>query len=145
MAWTELTVEDLKPRLLGQELTILQSRGLGEFQGDPVPEVISQVVDEVRGYIAANAKNSLGPAGTLPPQLKQAAVSLAIWALAGRPGAAGKIVRSDDRKEQKNDAIALLKAVARDEFKVEQPTELGTEVISDTKPSAYGGDCKLDF
>lgn len=145
MAWVELTVEDLKPRLSGPELTLLQSRALATGQSDPVPEVIAQAIDEVRGYVSSNRKNVLGPAGTIPAQLKRAAVSIAIWDLAGRPGAGGKIVRTEDRKDAYNDAMKLLERVSKDEFAVEAPESAGPEVAAEPPGGRWGGPVYRDF
>ena len=84
MAWITLSTEDIRSRLAAAELSALSSAALAEGQSDPLPEVITQVVDQIRGSIAGNQQNTLGPSGTLPERLKSAALNIIRFELATR-------------------------------------------------------------
>jgi len=143
-AWKTLAAGDVKARLSGPELTALQTSQLAAGQSDPLPEVISQVVGEARGYIAAWSGNVLGPAGTLPPQLIGAAAAMAVWELAGRLPTLRGLSRNESRKADYDGAKSLLKDVAAGKFTVEKPTEEGSEELP-SAGTASGSDAKLNF
>src|ERR1051325_10661876 len=132
MAWLPITSDDVKTRLSSEEVELLQTAATDEGQADPLPEVINQVTDECRGYIAAKAGNTLGPAGTLPPQTRSAAISMIVWRLAGRLaiGKAGEMMRSPSRQQDYQDAISMLKDIAKGSMAVEQPDTEGPEIIT---------------
>jgi hypothetical protein len=144
MAWAALTADEIKTRLTSDELTKLQTYALAPGQADPLPDVLLQVTDEMRGYIAK--RNPLGAAGTLPPQVRRAAIAMARWTLLGRIGIGtqGSISQSDSRKKEYEDALALMKDVVKGDFKVEAPDTPGPEATT-TQPTAYGSDEQLNF
>lgn len=144
MAWAALTADDVKTRLSGDELTLLQTKALSSGQADPLAAIIAAVTDFVRGYIAV--KYQLGADGTLPRELKDAAIAIVRWRLIGRlaAGQQGAISGSEHREKEKTDAIALLQSLTKGEFAIEQPDPLSSEVIA-TTPGEYGSDDKLDF
>lgn len=146
MAWTTLTADEIRTRLSGPELDLVKSAALESGQQDPLPEVIVQVINEVRGYILAYRTNKLGPQETIPPQLQSAAISIIRWRMAGRVavGSAGSMMQSESRRKEYEDAMAVLKDVAAGKFVVEQPEIEGPEIIA-THPSRYGSDEKLTF
>ena len=121
MAWITLTEDNLAERLAAAELTAVQTAATGDA-GNPVPEVLESVVAEVRGRVAANDRNDLGPAGTIPEELKAAALALARWRVLSRlPGM--RMLQDDARRMEYTDALALLAAVANDNFAIEQPED----------------------
>jgi hypothetical protein len=144
MAWTALTATEVKTRLSGDELTKLQTSALAPGQTDPLPDVLLQVTDEIRGYI--KVKNPLGPDGTLPKEVRRAALAMARWTLCGRLGigSVGPITQGDNRKKEYDDALALMEKIVKGEFKVEAPD---TPLADNTAalPAAYGSDEKLNF
>ena len=71
MAWISIAEADLAERLAAAELVAVQTAATGDA-GNPVPEVVASVVAEVRGRVAANPRNKLGPAGTIPAELRAA-------------------------------------------------------------------------
>jgi phage gp36-like protein len=144
MSWAALTADEIKTRLSGPELAALQTAALATGQTDPLPDVLLQVTDEIRGYIAA--RNDLGPSGTLPSQVRAAAIAIVRWRLAGRLslGTAGSMLQGEARKKEYEDALQLLKDIAAGKFAVEQPDVTGPETRP-VPPSAYGGLDKLDF
>ena len=144
MSWAALTATEIKTRLSGPELTALQTQALASGQSDPLPDVISQVVEEVRGYVAAGG-SPLGTAGTLPPQVRAAAIAIVRWRLGGRlaAGGAAGIFQTESRKQEYTDAIAQLKDVAAGRCIVEAPTTTATETFA--HPGSWGSDTKLEM
>jgi phage gp36-like protein len=119
MAWITLTDADLETRFAGAELAALRQKALSSGQGDPVPVVLAEVVDLVRGYVAGHQVNQLGVGATVPAKLKTAALSIVRYELLNRLG----MRVSEDRKQAYLDAIRLLEQVARGQFAVDEPVE----------------------
>jgi phage gp36-like protein len=119
MAWIAITESDVKTRLAGAELSALQTAALASGQSDPLPELIAQVVDEVRGYIAAGGF-TLGEGTVVPQKLKSATLAIIRYRVATRLPA--KSFLNEDRVREYQDAIRLLEQVARGQFVVEEPT-----------------------
>jgi hypothetical protein len=132
MGWRSLTPQDVQTQLAGPELEALQDYSRADGQSDPLPEIISQVTDECRGYIMANARNKLGPSGTLAPQVIGAAIAIARWKLSGRLGIgkAAELLQTPQRQKDYEDAQQFLKDVAGGRIAVEQPPddEAGPEI-----------------
>lgn len=146
MAWLSINPDDVKTRLSGPELEALQGTALADGQVDPLPDVISQVTDEIRGYIAAYRPNTLGPLGTLPPQVRAAAITLIRWRLSGRLaiGQAAGLLQSDSRRQEYEDATSFLRDVAAGKISVEAPEDTGPETMPQNE-GRWGSDTKLDF
>jgi Protein of unknown function (DUF1320) len=146
MSWDTITADDVKGRFSGTELDIIQTAALADGQADPLPAVIAQAIDQCRGYIAARAGNTLGPAGTVPIQVRQAALAIIVWVLPGRLaiGKAGEMLRSQSRADDYKDAVSLLKDIAGGKMVVEQPETPGPETIS-APPGKWGSNDKIDF
>lgn len=141
MAWAALTVADVESRIGGLELQGLRERAVADGQADPLPEVIIQVTDEVRGYIAAGGVQ-LGPAGTLPPQISSSALAMIRWRLGGRLSAPG--LQTESRRKEYEDALQQCRDVASRKFVVETPQSAGPETIP-TPVTAFGGKTKLTW
>jgi hypothetical protein len=121
MSWITITADEVKTRLAGAELSAFQTAALATGQTDPLPEITAQVVDEVRGYVAACRSNTLGPAGTIPPRLLSATLAIIRFRLANRlPG--GTALVDDLRVKEYEGAVSLLGKVAECDFAVEDPT-----------------------
>lgn len=119
MSWITLTESDVITKLSGPELAAMKTAALQAAQADPLPEVIEQVVLEVRGRVAACAANTLGPAGTIPDELKGAAINRIRYELATRLPVATLL--SDTRRAANDQAIALLRDVAACDFAIVAP------------------------
>lgn len=132
MAWTTITVEQVKTRLAGAELTAVQSAALADAQTDPLPEIVVQVVDEIRGYCAAGGV-TLGLANTIPCKLVGAALAIIRYRLCTRLPV--RSLLTDARVDENRDALTLLSRVADQKFSVEEPTEASTEQASAPAPS----------
>ena len=131
MSWLTITSDAVKTRLTGAEVSALQTSSLAEGQTDPLPEIVSQVCDEVRGYISASGC-SLGAAGTIPQKLLSATLAIIRYRLCTRLPV--KSLLTDARVEENNAAIRLLEQVAARKFLVEEPTVLSTEAESVPSP-----------
>lgn len=128
MSWRTLTTADIQTHLSGDELGKLQTAVLASGQTDPLPAIVTQVTDEVRGYVAAWAENELGPTG-LPPQVIGAAIAIVAWRLCNRLaiGGTGLLLQSPQRQKNYEDAIEFLKSVAKGGIAVEQPASVASE------------------
>ncbi|MBI3986980.1 MAG: DUF1320 family protein [Lentisphaerae bacterium] len=125
MSWSALTETEVTTRLTGAEVTALKSAALAAGQTDPLPEIVQQAVDEVRGYIAACRTNTLGAAGTIPSRLISAALALIRYRLATRLPV--KALLTEDRVKENEAAIRLLERVASCDFVIEDPVTEDTE------------------
>ena len=119
--WSALTLADVQPALAAAQLTVLRQRSLGEGQSDPLPALLADITARVRAEIRAGRKNQLErDASLLPPELKLAAIHLALEALQTRLPTLGL---SADQVRLANDARQLLGRVARGEMALSSPME----------------------
>lgn len=122
MAWVTLTADDLLRSLTGPEKSAVSAAALASGQDDPVPAILNDVIDEVRGYIAANSQNRLGLTGTIPEKLKITTLNRARYeALTRLP--VSKAILTEERAKANADARQVLRDVAAGRFQVEEPTE----------------------
>lgn len=119
MSWITLTTDDLLAGLSGPEKSALQTAAKAVGQGDPLAEHVANVTNEVRGYVAACAKNSLGPDGTLPSELKSDAVAIARWRAATRLNIAS--ILSPAREKEYDNANTKMRDVAKCAFAIIAP------------------------
>src|SRR4051812_45622795 len=105
MAWITLTEAGVLTKLSGPELTALKSAALQAGQSNPLPEVITQILGEVRGYVAAAKLVQLGPDDTIPAELELPALNRIRFELATRLPVASLL--TDARKEANRNAITL--------------------------------------
>lgn len=120
MPWITLTRDDLKTRFSKPELQKLPSaaRAEGLTAEAVLDEAVAGVVGEVRGYVAV--KNALGPAGSIPEELKNAALSRIVPLVIGRlPGLTD--LMDETRKTGAQDALSLLRRVAEGNFAIVPP------------------------
>ena len=138
MSWIILTEDGVLTRLAGAELAALKTAALAAGQVNPLPEIITQVTGEVRGYVAAAKLIRLGPDGTIPDELTGAALNRIRFELATRLPVAALL--TDARKEANRDAVTLLGRVANGQFLVVPPPsdEEGDQPIA-PQAGYYGG------
>lgn len=131
--WITLTVDNVVTKLSGPELAAMQSAALKPAQTDPLPEVIDQVVLEIRGFVRACARNlPLGADGTIPDELKGAAISRIRFELATRLPV--QSLMTQDRRDANKAALDLLARVAECGFLIVAPTSPATEEVPAPTP-----------
>lgn len=119
MSWNTLTETNVLTKLSGPEISAMKTAALQNGQANPLTGIISQVVKEIRGYIAACARNTLGEGETIPDELEGAAISRIRFELATRLPVASLL--TEDRKTANANALAMLRDVAACRFNVVQP------------------------
>lgn len=132
MAWSTVSSSTVKPRLSATELAALQSSDLPSGVTDALADLVTQVVDEVRGYVQSGGF-TLGAAGTLPSRLISAAISIIRYRLATRFPV--KMLDTEARQREYDDAQKLLDKVAAGKFAIEEPTTADTESSGGPGPS----------
>lgn len=144
MSWAALTTNDVKTRLSGAELSLVQSQVLAQGQSDPMPEIIAQVTGAIRGHIAV--KYALGADGTLPPEIKDAAIAIVRWRLIGRlaAGTQGALSGSEHRKNEHDDAWKTVEKIAEGKFAIEKAAPESSEELA-SGGGEYGSEEKLNF
>ena len=141
MSWQTITEPDVITKLSGPEIAAMKTAALQAAQGNPLPGIITQIVGEVRGYVAANLRNVLGPADTIPDELLGAAISRIRFELATRLPVASLL--TEDRRTANANAIALLRDVAAARFLIVPPATAG-EQAAEVLVGYYGGAAPLD-
>lgn len=132
MAWITITEDDVITKLSGPEKAAMNSAALQALQVPPLPEVIEQVVKEVRGYVAACARNTLGDGLTIPDELLGAAITRIRFELATRLPVAALL--TEDRRRANEAAITLLRDVAACSFAIVSPETPSTEEVGGPSP-----------
>jgi len=140
MSWNTLAESDVQTKLAGAELAALKTAALASGQANPLTAIISQVVQEVRGYTAACNQNELGAGETIPQELETAALAIIRYRLATRLPVASLL--TDVRKEEYRDALTLLRSVAKCEFRIEQPATPTAQIISGPAVQQVSGECR---
>ena len=138
MSWITITDADVITQLSGPEKAAMNTAALQASQDPPLPEVITQVVLEVRGYVAACERNTLGSGSTIPDELLGAAIARIRYVLATRLPVPSLI--TEDRRRANDQAIQLFRDVAGCSFRIvgpdtpaaEQPGGPATELVSST-------------
>lgn len=132
MAWRSISEADIRSVLSDSELAALSRAAGPDGASERIAAQVEAVVGTVRGHVAANPRNALGPAGTVPDTLRQAA--LAILAVDIPAQMAGlNLDPKGVRKDAKRDALALLRSVADNKFDIGE----GAASSAPTPPSAY--------
>lgn len=140
--WIEIAEADVLTVLAGAELEGYRESALADGQEDPVQPAIDAVTEDVRGYVAGCAKNTLGPDGTIPKRLLRDALALIAVDIPGRVGKAPKEVR----KTKAAEAIEKLKLVAACKYAIADPSsdqEATTESDAAPSPSFTGRDRRV--
>ena len=125
MAWIQIKENDVKTRLAGAEFSAYSTVARSQGQANPLPEIIDQVVDEVRGYIAANKSNRLGAGNTIPQKLLRATLSIIRYQLITRL----PVEINEQRTKEYVNAVALMEQVATGKYAIEEPVEVDAEKI----------------
>ena len=127
MSWVTLTEAKFLQHCTGAETTAIKSAALATGQGEPLTDTLARVVQEVRGYVAAHAQNTLGEGATVPQELEAAAIAIARFRALNRLPT--KSLLTDTRVQEYRDALAQLRDVAAGRFALEQPASQSAQVI----------------
>ena len=131
MSWITPSVTDVTKGLSVLERTAYEEIVLADGATDPLPELLANAANDVRGYLAG-AKYAMGADGTIPAQTLAACVAIATVALCSQLGIEVKEVRLSQQKY----AVAYLTKVSRREVIIEEaatgvfPTGAQSQVIS---------------
>jgi hypothetical protein len=128
MSWTTLAESDVLTRLTGAELTATKSAALASGQSSPLADILTQVIQEVRGRVAACSQNRLGDGATIPAELRGAALDIVRYRLLTRLPVASLVTSA--RETEYRDALSLLRDVASCQFRIEQPATISSQVIA---------------
>lgn len=129
MSWITPTLADTLATLSAPEKSALQTAVLATGQSDPLAETLAQVVQEVRGYVAACKGNTLdADTGTIPAELKPDALAIVRFRAANRLNV--RALLGENRVAEYKDAVRKLEMVAACRFAVEQPANLSSQVTT---------------
>lgn len=115
--WRELTEADVFGVLSEPEAAAYQSSAIGAGQ-DVLADILGQVVNHCRGYIADNSANALAEGITLPERCLRPALHLIRKDLLTRLD----LEVSEDRRKDAAEALRFFERVADGKVAIEQPT-----------------------
>lgn len=115
--WRELTEADVQGVLSEPEAAAYQASAIAVGQ-DVLLDIIGQVVQHARGYIADNPANKLAEGVTLPERVIRPALHLIRKDLLTRLD----LEVSEDRRKDAAEAIRFFERVADGKVQIEQPT-----------------------
>ena len=109
--WITLVPADFASRLTAGEIAQIAR---ANAQGDNRAEILTEVTNEVRGYVAR--RNPLGLPGTIPEELKNAALAIATARFINQFPDSGLLTRS--REDAVVNAEKLLVATSKGDFAI---------------------------
>ena len=115
--WRTLTEADVLGVLSEPEAAAYQTAAIGSGQ-DVLSDILGQVVNHCRGYIADNSANALAEGVTLPERCLRPALHLIRKDLLTRLD----IEVSEDRRKDAAEALRFFERVADGKVSIEQPT-----------------------
>lgn len=115
--WREITENDVLAVLSAPETAAYQAAARGRGQS-VLADIIEQVVNHCRGYIADNPANQLAAGITLPDRVTRSAAHLIRKDLLTRLN----LEVSEDRRKDAAEATRFFERVADGKVQVEQPT-----------------------
>jgi len=127
--WITIAQTDVLASINNSELTAAISTALASGQENPLDTLLPDVTAEVRGYV--RRRNTLGPTGTLPQELKNAAIDIIIYRAANR---LRKKAIAEDKKADNDAALRKLEAVADGRLAVSAPDNPTTDITSAPGP-----------
>lgn len=129
MSWIALTSAHLQRKLSAAEWTSITTTQLTDGVTGPevVADEIAATVRMVVGFVSANRQNVVGPAGTIPDELEDQALSILRHKVFSRlPGLAKRFL-DEGRVREYEDAMRILRDVAMGRFLVASPEVAGEE------------------
>ncbi|MGP8200215.1 MAG: phage protein Gp36 family protein [Limisphaerales bacterium] len=127
--WITIAPADVLASINNSELTAALNAAQASGQDNPLDTLIPDVTAEARGYV--RRRNTLGQSGTLPQELKNAAIDIIIYRTANR---LRKKAIAEDKKADNDEALRKLQAVADGRVAVSAPDNPTTEVTSAPGP-----------
>jgi len=128
--WITLAEADVLAYVNNAELTTVLTASLANGQAAPLSVILPDVTMEVRGY--CRVRNTLGPAGTIPQELKTAAIDIVLYRVFKR---IRKTAAAKEAKPDYDDAMKKMERVASGELKISVPLTPTTDVTSAPGPS----------
>lgn len=135
--WVTLTVDHVIQALAAPELTALRTQLLADGQVDPLPDILTRTTMEVRGYVAGFHGTAVGQAGTIPEELISSAIAIARWRLLGRLPV--RLLSTDGRRQEYEDALAQLRDVAAGKFAISVADDPADDQPRQDASGAWGG------
>lgn len=125
--WITITEDHVREALADGEYDVFSNLALTPGSDPVVGGCIRRVVNRVRGEVAASGRYTLGPAGTVPPELESAAIHLLRRELATRIPQAG--ITFDKLREMGiADAVEQLKDARKGELGITPPETPSTSM-----------------
>ncbi|MBA4136763.1 MAG: hypothetical protein C0518_05550 [Opitutus sp.] len=129
MSWIPLTEAKFLEQCSGAEVTAIKASALGTAQGEPLTATIAKVVQEVRGYVAANVQNKLDDTRTtIPQELEADAIAVIRFRALNRLPV--KSLLTETRVQEYKDALRKFEMVAAGKFSLEQPATASDQVTN---------------
>lgn len=139
--WVVLTAGMLQSRISSPEYAAFTASIIQGSQADPVPQILADIAQQVRAAVRSGRKTALGPAGTIPASLKNAALALSKYQVFSRVTALRQYCEA--MRGEVKDATELLTQVATGKITPEDPSDpLTTESTNDVE---WGSDTKIDL
>jgi len=130
MSWITFTPDELNEYLPAAWLRALRTKALAVGQADPLPELIAEVITQVRTRLASGGYPLEQASNTVPPVLRTAVAFMTIaLAQARLPG----LALTAEQRAQIENAEAMLKKIEAREVAIEAPA------VPDSTLSAPGG------
>ena len=133
MAWITLSPDRVKTRLTAMELEAIQASMTKTGDLDPLPDLVSQVVLEIRGYISGSGRK-LNVGITLPESLVNCALSRIRYELANT--IPNSTLMTPERVRENDAALALLKMIKLEGFIPESATDVDPQHVHYNMPDS---------
>lgn len=130
MSWIAITETAVRPllRLSVAETEVIRDVVLGG-QTDPLSGIITDLVEEIRGFVAGNPANAVGSDGTIPSRLKNAAVAVARHRYLNAFQETQSYLTEQRVKEYEDAWDLLSNKVPAGKFSIDQPETVSTSEV----------------
>lgn len=116
--WIIITDADLNDHQVAELVTALREEALGDTQGDPMPGIIAEVTNELRGAIAFSGRYELdAAAAAVPKSLREMVAKKIVRVMKGRLGQA----LAKDEERDADTYESRLKSLVKGEWPVDAP------------------------
>jgi hypothetical protein len=144
MSWRALTEADLLTAISPNELDVLR-RALGGDASDAISAILTNLANELRGYIAAGGSDLDSTAATVPDSLVAQAAAVAVIRVSNRAGGTLPDPKGLRAKAHDNAIAFFQNSLGKGLFAIEQPTSTTLATLSGVpaKPTYTAKDLKL--